>query len=167
MIIKQCLSCPKKVISKRQKFCSISCSTSYYNKRKVGKDSHRWMGNKVGYHGIHKWINNLLGKAKKCSNKKCLGRSNIFEWCNISGKYRRHISDWKQLCRSCHRKLDETPEKIMVFKQRMKGRIPWNKGSGHTSNCQTCHKVFKSHPSFNSKYCSRKCYIGHYHRGLN
>jgi len=52
------------------------------------------------------WIHKHYGKANHCENPNCKHKSKIFEWANISGKYLREVSDYKQLCRSCHRILD-------------------------------------------------------------
>jgi hypothetical protein len=41
-----------------------------------------------------------FGKAERCEiDPSHTGR---FEWSNISGKYLRQRSDWRQLCASCH-----------------------------------------------------------------
>lgn len=41
---------------------------------------------------------------------------NRYEWANISGEYKRELSDYESLCVSCHRIKD------------LKGRTLWNKG---------------------------------------
>ena len=72
---------------------------------KYGKDSRRWKGESASYSAKHMWIIKHYGKEKK--RKKC-GNTNCkrYEWANISGKYKREIEDYIQLCPSCHRKLD-------------------------------------------------------------
>ena len=64
-----------------------------------------WKGDKVGYRGIHKWIERKLGKANKCSFDPT-HQSVRFDWANISGSYLRDLEDWSQLCRKCHRQYD-------------------------------------------------------------
>ncbi len=70
----------------------------------AGKDNHNWKGNKAGYHAIHLWIKRNYGKAKVCI--KCKSTENV-EWANISGKYKRDILDYIQLCKACHCKYDD------------------------------------------------------------
>lgn len=76
----------------------------FSTKKVKGKKNINWKGEKVKYSGIHKWISYNFGKANKCENKDCTGIYKKYEWSNISGKYRRSIKDWEQLCISCHRK---------------------------------------------------------------
>jgi len=67
-----------------------------------------WKKHQPFYAPIHDWVRRNYGKASKCENKKC-GHPNPkrFEWANISGKYKKDISDFKQLCVSCHRRMDK------------------------------------------------------------
>lgn len=64
--------------------------------------------NKAGmskYIATHMWVYRHYGKATKC--EKCNQKKGYrFEWANISGDYKRDISDWMQLCQSCHKKQD-------------------------------------------------------------
>ena len=73
-----------------------------------------WKGDKITYSTLHKWLYKVLGNAQICQNKYCVYPRKSFdgpimikpkgyEWANISGKYKRDISDWMQLCISCHR----------------------------------------------------------------
>lgn len=96
-----------------------SPSQKTIEKRKLkmmGKDNPAWMGNKVGYGGVHNWIRNKFGKANKCENTNCTKESKTFEWANISGKYKRDIEDYFQLCRSCHRRFDYGSLTLAVIK---------------------------------------------------
>ncbi len=113
-IEKVCKSCATKFIIYRStlknrpyKYCSKKC----YDKNRVvltGKDSPHWKGKLVGYGGLHHWIKKVSGKAVMCEN--CNSVKNV-EWANISRKYKRVISDWKQLCRSCHHVFDDITSK--------------------------------------------------------
>lgn len=62
------------------------------------------------YGYVHQWIRKLYGRAYKCVGEQCTGISGAYQWANISGKYLMDITDWKQLCRSCHSKFDFTPD---------------------------------------------------------
>ena len=73
--------------------------------------SSQWKGNKAKYQALHTWIRKYHGSADRCENPDCKGISNDFQWALKPGrKYSRNIKDYKQLCRSCHRKMDVTPE---------------------------------------------------------
>lgn len=61
------------------------------------------------YSGLHTWIRNAFGTASKC--ERCTVPAKIYDWANVSGDYRRDRSDWIELCRSCHRKMDMDKEK--------------------------------------------------------
>ena len=73
-----------------------------------GSIHHNWKGDNINYHGIHAWLKREFGKANKCENKACkYGNPKRFEWALIKGKtYKRRISHFIQLCKSCHLKYD-------------------------------------------------------------
>ena len=75
------------------------------------------------YQKVHKWLYRNYGKANYCSNSSNHSTKK-YEWANISGEYFFDITDWKQLCPSCHRKMDFTEE------TRIKQRIS-NKGKNN------------------------------------
>ena len=51
------------------------------------------------------WIVKHYGKASYCYVNP-MHKGKRFEWANISGAYKREISDYKPMCPSCHRKMD-------------------------------------------------------------
>lgn len=72
---------------------------------KMQNEKHpRWKGADAGYSTVHQWVYRKLGKATFCSDNP--SHKEPFEWANISGKYLRDLSDYKQLCRDCHRLFD-------------------------------------------------------------
>lgn len=79
----------------------------------TGEHHTRWKGDKVGYFALHSWLYKINGKANICcfcglsDPAKC-------EWANISGKYKRDISDWISLCQKCHFAFDGRGEKISL-----------------------------------------------------
>lgn len=90
----------------------------YGTTQPVGENNPNWKGDKVGYQGLHAWVHQQLGKANHCSNKECkyprigykgkiLMAAKKFEWSNISGKYKRDLTDWQQLCHACHDAYDK------------------------------------------------------------
>lgn len=62
-----------------------------------------WKGDDVRYRALHTWVNNKLGKPDTCQN---CGRDNLvghqIHWANISGEYKRDLTDWLRLCPKCH-----------------------------------------------------------------
>lgn len=64
-----------------------------------------WKGDKAKYISQHSWIHNNYGKASKCVECGVIGKKR-YEWANISGTYIRDISDYKEMCPSCHRLMD-------------------------------------------------------------
>ena len=110
---KLCLNCEKKLYryntSGKCKLCW--CKTRIFtledrkkiSERYKGEKNPDWKGNRVGYRGIHMWIQKQLGKATRCSiNSKHI--SIRYHWANISKKYKRNFSDWMQMCPSCNSK---------------------------------------------------------------
>lgn len=72
-----------------------------------GEKARRWKGDKASYEAKHMWIYKHRGKASKCEQKDCsFENPKRYEWHNVSGEYKRELSDYVQLCPSCHRKID-------------------------------------------------------------
>ena len=70
-----------------------------------GEINYLWKGENAGYYALHAWVSRWLGKANHCSNDPThKAKDNRFHWANISGEYKRDLTDWKQLCPSCHKK---------------------------------------------------------------
>lgn len=133
-----CFECGKKKhyspshIPKRA-FCSRKCYSKIRNKElsKAGSDTrikgnenykktyhygpkhHGWKGSKVGYRGLHRWLQKELGKPDRCKScGKIDSRPRMIQWANIDQKYRRILTDYIPLCGSCHKNYD------MAFKAR-------------------------------------------------
>lgn len=77
---------------------------------KLGNKNGMWKGEKAGYCAIHIWITKRFPKTKKCQNCK---KVPPYDLANISGEYKRDLSDWKWLCRRCHMKEDGRMEKFI------------------------------------------------------
>lgn len=70
-----------------------------------GDKCNLWLGDDVGYSGVHKWIYKHKGKPSKC--EICgTTKAKKFEWCNVDHTYRRVLDDYFRACTSCHRKYD-------------------------------------------------------------
>jgi hypothetical protein len=73
------------------------------NHHPSGERHTRWSGEKIGYRGLHNWIEHHAEKTKECS---FCGRKGWTEWANISGEYRRDVLDFIELCSMCHTQFD-------------------------------------------------------------
>ena len=76
---------------------------------KKGEKNYSWVGDKIGYSGIHTWIVRTYGPAKDYPCMICAGTngSKKIDWANISGEYKRDAQDWTTLCRKCHMAFDK------------------------------------------------------------
>jgi len=80
----------------------------WYEGRSKTDDKHPgWKGDSVGYHGLHLWIGRKLGKPKHCVHCGST-KEKVYHWANVSGEYKRDLSDWKRLCVRCHSIMDHT-----------------------------------------------------------
>lgn len=62
-----------------------------------------WKGDDVGYCSLHEWVKNRKPKPNFCEN---CHQKKPYDLANISGQYKRDVSDYEWLCRSCHVKKD-------------------------------------------------------------
>jgi hypothetical protein len=74
-------------------------SRERYRLSKLGELNPKWVGDKIGYLGLHDWIKRRLPKPKLCIS--CNVRP-PYDLANISGRYLRDLDDWHWLCRRCH-----------------------------------------------------------------
>ncbi len=61
-----------------------------------------WKGDSVGYNALHAWVKRHLVKPHFCHD--C--NQPALDLANISGQYKRDLSDWEWLCRKCHMTKD-------------------------------------------------------------
>jgi hypothetical protein len=80
---------------------------------KLGDKNPMWKGENVSYGGLHDYIKRHLSKPKLCQH--CKSKS-PYDCANISGEYKRDLSDWEWLCRSCHMKLDGRINNLKQFR---------------------------------------------------
>ena len=81
---------------------------------KKGEEHPNWNTN-PSYRLIHNWLNTEFGKANKCENQNCTKKSNNYDYALIKGKsYERKKENFMQLCKSCHKKYDNTPTTINI-----------------------------------------------------
>ena len=65
-----------------------------------------WKGDEVSYAGLHMWVKKELGAPKYCEHCKKTDKKR-YEWANISRQYKRVLTDWVRLCKSCHIAYDK------------------------------------------------------------
>ena len=131
-----------------RKFCCHKCSADYHKKHGVkGKKHHLWKGKDASYITQHQWINRNYGKANKCEHCN-IKNANRYHWANISGKYKRNVSDYKQLCVSCHGKYNHL-QKYGDKCRKGHPRLPENlrrKKNGEWKECAICRiEKYKQH----------------------
>lgn len=96
--MKTCEGCGKEYLAKdgRNRFCTRSCALS-------GSRSYLWKGDNVGIDALHTYMRKHVPNPQKCNDCKKEGKMDL---ANISGEYKREVSDWEWLCRRCHMKKD-------------------------------------------------------------
>ncbi|MEK6885171.1 MAG: hypothetical protein AABY22_36405 [Nanoarchaeota archaeon] len=106
----------------------------------------QWKGNKVGYHALHEWIKKRLPKPNLCVNCKL---KIPYDLANISGEYKRELTDWEWLCRSCHMIKDNRLKTLHQKKRKEKIKLI----------CKECNEIYEVEPSRSriSHFCSKKC----------
>ena len=90
---------------------------------KSGEKSASWLGDDVGYSGVHVWVRQTLGQEKKCSFCKT-EEDRMYHWANISGEHKREVTDWVRLCVPCHSAFDRG---IISMLKKKKVQVQWLK----------------------------------------
>lgn len=74
-----------------------------------GSKSSKWKGNKVGYRGLHLWIQNHYGNPPTCEHCQRTGlKGRKIHWATKSIPYSRNRENWLRLCGKCHRLYDKS-----------------------------------------------------------
>jgi hypothetical protein len=112
-MVKQCVDCGKEItqISIRCKSCSNTFRTGKYHSNgesKLEDKNPMWKGNEVKYGALHDWVKSHKPKSMFC--EKCGKVTNKLDCANISGEYKRDISDYRWICRHCHMEEDGRSE---------------------------------------------------------
>jgi hypothetical protein len=82
-----------------------------------GDDNDSWKGNEAGYAAMHKRIEALNGRPRKCEHCGTTDLRKSYDWANLTGRYE-DPQDYRRLCRSCHFKMD----KIILNIKHLRGR---------------------------------------------
>ena len=115
----------------------------------IGENHPNWKGDGVSYTGLHHWVRRWLEKPNICPSCNV---EKFTEVANISGKYKRILSDWTWTCRKCHVIRDGMIEKIKKYRYVPKKR-------GKEIICHQCGKKKYVMPSdiLERNFCSREC----------
>lgn len=98
-----CINCSKEFdyskrgTTKAPKYCSNKCQGEHLS----AENSPQWVGDDIGYHGVHSWVESKLGKPMLCTQCGTTD-SKRFHWHNIPKTYKRDLGDWVRLCPKCH-----------------------------------------------------------------
>lgn len=102
----------------------LAYNRSMHRNQPSGENHYKWKGDKVGYRSLHAWVAKKLGRPNKCDNCKIKSdKFRYFHWSNISGKYKRDLSDWQRLCRECHEAYDWGNMNLFVFLRKLNRKI--------------------------------------------
>ncbi len=115
----------KRRISESEKGKHVSIETrKKISLAMTGQTQHlcrNWVGDKIGYDGIHDWLKKNFGVACKWENPDCPGINKNFHWAKIKGKeYKRRRSYFHQLCASCHVRYDRKPDTCQKISESLK-----------------------------------------------
>lgn len=96
------------------------------NRDQSGENNPCWKGNEAGYESLHRRVETLYGKPRRC---EVCGSQNdpktIYDWANLTGKYE-DPNDYKRMCRSCHSKYDDKAKNfkgIKPYTYRPRGKV--------------------------------------------
>lgn|SRR3990167_3010704 len=110
----------------------------------------KFKGRMSDYWKLHRWIASKYGKAIHCENDPT--HKGRFEWANISGEYRQDISDYKQLCKSCHTRMDRGNKCLKGHELTVENSYPRKSGG---RMCKVCMIMrWRKYKEGNSEYIS-------------
>jgi hypothetical protein len=127
------------------KYCSLLCRPT-----RRGELAPSWTGDKVGYFGLHNWIKKIFPKPECCMNCRLEKKLDL---ANISGLYKREITDWTWLCRKCHMLSDGRLNRLAQGERlTLAERGKWSR---RYDKCRGCGQTTPKHHA--QGYC-KPCY---------
>jgi len=88
-----------------------------FRERMKEENNPMWKGNDVKYDALHEWVRRYKKKPKRCP--ECGKLTTKLDIANISGEYKRDLSDFKYLCRKCHIMRDGVINNLKSQKERI------------------------------------------------
>lgn len=101
----------KKSYSNHMRWHKGLMSKESYLNINLKENNGMWKGSAVRYGALHDYIKYHLPKPKECPSCNKIKKLDL---ANISGEYKRDLSDWEWLCRSCHMKKDGRSKKLYI-----------------------------------------------------
>lgn len=98
-------------LGKKKKWSAIAMK--HLSNDRMGNKNPAWKGDNVKYGSLHDYIKCHIPKSKFCQNCK---KGKALDLANISGKYKRDLSDWEWLCRKCHMTKDGRMKNLKQYK---------------------------------------------------
>tara|TARA_R110000868_G_scaffold135380_2_gene347867 strand:- start:1861 stop:2295 length:435 start_codon:yes stop_codon:yes gene_type:complete len=141
-----------------ERYCSRTCYYKYTDR--TGVNNGMWLGDNAGYWALHNWVRRILGKAKICemcgkSRRPKNMKGHFFHWANISGKYKRDLKDWKQLCAPCHKGFDglaklSKEDAVLIRYKYKEGSLQRELAKEYNVGVTTIWKIVNNKPCFYS-----------------
>lgn len=148
-LISPIFSVSPKVLKKEKRLHCQKCAVKQKSRREKISKAHSgngnpmWKGDEVGYTALHNWVRRRLKKPDLCPYCEEVPP---YDLANISGEYRRDLSDWRWLCRRCHMAEDGRLAKLPAVK------------TLKPVKCKRCGEIFQP-PNSKRKFCSMTCAI--------
>lgn len=100
----------------------------------------KFKGTVSQYVALHMWVKYHKGKPTYCD--ECgTTEAKRYEWANISGEYKRDLSDYRSLCPSCHRRIDRGNMCGRGLHE-MNSENTYTKPNGDR-RCRVCHNAYQ------------------------
>jgi hypothetical protein len=101
---------PKAEARRRAKIAKYSLTRTYtlatrrkISKTKIGQRNPEWKGARVGYRGVHEWVDANVDKNKAGYGVCAIcGKYKKLDSHNLSERFTRKASNWLNVCRRCH-----------------------------------------------------------------
>ena len=107
-------------------------------------------GASTEYRLLHYWVEKQLGKPLRCDECGATEKRR-YHWANVSGEYKRELSDWRRLCVPCHaresnwgRKPGKVARELCIRGHALtEGNIYYHPSNG-VHYCLTCKRAYNS-----------------------
>ena len=103
------LGCSRKPIENVLKHSGVSRRKAV-KRNQWGRSNHMWRGDEASMAKLHARVDRRFGQPKKCSVCGLDDPSRHYDWANLTGHYT-DVTDFKRMCRPCHRKYDNARRK--------------------------------------------------------
>jgi len=144
-------------VPRLKRTCSIRCRNTLVRRvanrmelhnawkiSRIADGNPHWIGDKIGYSGLHAWVRKRYPKTLLCEKCKKVPPIDLAN----KGIYNRDTKNWEWLCRRCHMEADG---RLMTLIEGDKARKKWS-----PIKCRVCKKVFKPRGA-KTEHCSRRC----------